>query len=44
VRHVPYRDAASCAEAIAAISATGSHDGVGVDFLDGTVFSRGSST
>ncbi|MDT7684992.1 MAG: hypothetical protein QOG57_5302 [Pseudonocardiales bacterium] len=41
LRHVPFADAASCAEAIAAISATGSHDGVEVDFLDGTVFSAG---
>jgi len=39
VRHLRYPDAASCAEAIAAICASGEHQGSPVDFLDGTVFS-----
>ncbi len=39
LRHLRYPDAASCAEAIGAICAAGSHDGEPVDFLDGTWFS-----
>jgi FAD/FMN-containing dehydrogenase len=39
VRHVHYPDAAACAEAIAAIHASGEYQGQPVDFLDGTVFS-----
>jgi FAD/FMN-containing dehydrogenase len=39
LRHIRFGDAASCAEAIAAISASGSYHGESVDFLDGTVFS-----
>jgi FAD/FMN-containing dehydrogenase len=38
VRHLRFRDAASCAEAVATICAAGQHDGEQVDFLDGTWF------
>ena len=41
VRHVPYADATSCAEAITEICAAGEHRGVPVDFVDGTVFGPG---
>jgi FAD/FMN-containing dehydrogenase len=39
VRHLPFGDAASCAEAIDRICASGAHGGERVDFLDGTWFS-----
>jgi FAD/FMN-containing dehydrogenase len=39
LRHIPYPDAVSCAEAISAICRDGSYQDVPVDFVDGTVFS-----
>jgi len=39
LRHLPFPDATSCAEAIGRICAEGRHDGDTVDFLDGTWFS-----
>ncbi|MFD0202023.1 MULTISPECIES: FAD-binding oxidoreductase [Saccharothrix] len=39
LRHVPFADAAECAEVISAVCAEGSYQGEPVDFIDGTVFS-----
>ncbi|NUT46379.1 MAG: FAD-binding oxidoreductase [Saccharothrix sp.] len=41
LRHVPFADAAECAEVIASVCAEGSYQGEPVDFVDGTVFSGG---
>ena len=41
IRHIPFRDAKSCAAATEEICATRSFDGSPVDFVDGTVFSAG---
>ncbi|MGM1062936.1 FAD-binding oxidoreductase [Saccharothrix sp. Mg75] len=41
LRHVPFGDAARCAEAVEAICAERSYRGEPVDFVDGTVFSGG---
>jgi len=38
LRHVRFDDARRCADAVAAVCATGAHDGEPVDFVDGTVF------
>ncbi|WP_245949643.1 FAD-binding oxidoreductase [Saccharothrix carnea] len=38
LRHVPFADAAECAEVISAVCAEGSYQGEPVDFVDGTVF------
>ncbi|ONI83615.1 FAD-linked oxidase [Saccharothrix sp. ALI-22-I] len=41
LRHVPFGDAAQCAEVISAVCAEGAYQGEPVDFVDGTVFSGG---
>ncbi|WP_051341604.1 FAD-binding oxidoreductase [Pseudonocardia spinosispora] len=41
LRHLPFPDAASCAEAIATICRDGSYEGTPIDFIDGTVFDAG---
>jgi FAD/FMN-containing dehydrogenase len=41
IRHVRFTAAGACAAAIERICADREHDGVGVDFIDGTVFSAG---
>jgi FAD/FMN-containing dehydrogenase len=41
LRHLPFPDAASCADAIGSICRDGRYDGSAVDFLDGTVFHAG---
>ncbi|MCW2604247.1 MAG: FAD-linked oxidase [Pseudonocardiales bacterium] len=43
LRHILFRDLGALTEAIADISATRSHDGQQVDFLDGVMFDRGES-
>ena len=43
LRHVPFSDLPTIAEAIEQVMSTGSYDGDAVDFLDGVVFSRGES-
>jgi FAD/FMN-containing dehydrogenase len=42
LRHVRFGNAGDCADAIARICADRSYDGEAVDFIDGTVFSRGA--
>jgi FAD/FMN-containing dehydrogenase len=41
LRHVPFGDAAECAEVIAGVCADSAYQGEAVDFVDGTVFSAG---
>jgi FAD/FMN-containing dehydrogenase len=41
LRHVPFGDAAQCAEVIAGVCADGAYQGEPIDFIDGTVFSAG---
>jgi len=43
LRHVACGDATGLAATIAAVTTSGSHDGQRVDYVDGTVFSRGES-
>ncbi len=43
LRHIPCGGSQELADTIAAVTSTGSHDGVRVDFVDGTVFSREES-
>ncbi len=41
LRHVPFRDAAECAEVVEAVCADRTYQDEPVDFIDGTVFSAG---
>ena len=43
LRHVPCGDAAGLAKTIAEVTASGTHDGVRVDYVDGTVFADDES-
>ena len=43
LRHVPCGDAGSLARTISEVVASGAHDGLRVDYVDGTVFSRDES-